>query len=96
MLANRIRQDMTAALKAGDSLRLSVLRLLLSALDYKRIDLRREPAETDVINVIRNEARKRREAVVSYTQGGRTEQAKVEQAELEVLLSYLPPQLADG
>ena len=96
MLADRIRTDLTTAMKAGESLRVSVLRMLLSELNYKKIDLQRELLEEDVAGVIRKEAKKRREAIESYRTGGREEQARVEEEELAILAEYLPKQMAEA
>lgn len=90
MLTNNIQQDMIAAMKATEPLKVSVLRMLLSEINYKNIDLGRELTDDDVIGVIRKEVKKRTEAVESYTAGGRAEQAAQEKAEQAILELYLP------
>ncbi len=87
---NRVKADLTTAMKAGDPLRLSVLRMLSSALGYKQIDLHRDLTDEEVISVIGNEAKKRREAVESYTKAGRADSAQKEGQELKILQAYLP------
>lgn len=89
-MLNRIKSDLTIAMKAGDPLRLSVLRMLASALGYKQIDLHRDLTDEEVISVIGNEAKKRREAVDSYTKAGRADSAQKEGQELKILQAYLP------
>lgn len=89
-MRNRIKADLTTAMKAGDPLRLSVLRMLVSALGYKQIDLQRELTDEEVIFVVGNEAKKRREAVESYTKAGRADSAEKEGQELKILQVYLP------
>lgn len=89
-MLNRIKSDLTIAMKAGDPLRLSVLRMLASALGYKQIDLQRDLTDEEVISVIGNEAKKRREAVESYTKAGRADSAQKEEQELKILQAYLP------
>lgn len=89
-MLNRVKADLTTAMKAGDPLRLSVLRMLVSALGYKQIDLQRELTDEEVISVIGNEAKKRREAVESYTKAGRADSAQKEEQELKILQAYLP------
>lgn len=91
----QVQADLIAAMKAGDSLRVSVLRMLLSAFNYKKIDLQKDLSDNDELIVIQNEAKKRREAIESYTKGGRAEQAANEQKELEILAAYLPTQLTE-
>jgi len=93
MLSDQVRSDLTAAMRAGDALRVSVLRMVLSAFNYKKIDLQKDLAEADEIGVVQNEAKKRREAVESYRAGGRKEQEEQEAQELEILMAYLPKQL---
>lgn len=80
-------------MKAGDPLRLSVLRMLVSALGYKEIDLQRDLTDEEVISVIGNEAKKRWEAVESYTKAGRADSAEKEEQELKILQVYLPKQM---
>lgn len=89
MLSDRIKADMVAALKAGEVLRLSVLRLLVSELNYKKIEMQKELTDEDVMGVIFREVKKRKEAVESYTAGGRQEQAEQEQREMEILKEYV-------
>ena len=93
MLSDQVRSDLTAAMRAGDALRVSVLRMVLSAFNYKKIDLQKDLAEADEIGVVKNEDKKRREAVESYRAGGRKEQEEQEAQELEILMAYLPKQL---
>jgi len=83
--ADRIKAEMVAAMKSGDALKVSVLRMLVSALGYKRIDLQRDLTNEEVILVVQNEAKKRREAIESFEKGGRPEQAAKEKQELEIL-----------
>lgn len=91
-----IQNDLHAAMKAGEALKLSVLRMLVSALTYKQIDIQRELTDADVLDVVSKEAKKRREAIESYTAGNRPEQAAQEQAELVILQSYLPVMMSEA
>lgn len=92
-MLNKVKADLTIAMKAGDPLRLSVLRMLVSALGYKEIDLQRDLTDEEVISVIGNEAKKRREAVESYIKAGRADSAEKEEQELKILQVYLPKQM---
>lgn len=89
MLFDQIKTDLIDALKKGEALRVSTLRLLLSEVNYKKIDVQRELTDEDVIVVIQKEAKKRREAIESYILGNRPEQAESEKKEQEILQSYL-------
>lgn len=95
MLIDQIKADLVVAMKAQDALTVSVLRMLLSEFNYKKIDVQRELTDEDVVAVLLKEAKKRREAIDSYTAGGRAEQAESEQKELEILQKYLPVQMTE-
>ncbi|KKS33033.1 MAG: hypothetical protein UU93_C0003G0041 [Candidatus Amesbacteria bacterium GW2011_GWA2_42_12] len=94
-MLNKVKSDLTTAMKAGDPLRLSVLRMLVSALGYKQIDLHRDLTDEEVISVVGNEAKKRREAVESYTKAGRADSAEKEGQELKILQAYLPTMMTE-
>lgn len=93
MLNDKVRTDLTAAMKAGDKFVVETLRLLVSEINYKQIDLGREMTDADVAGVIEKEVKKRREAVAAFTAGSRPEQAKAEEKEIQLLAAYLPQQM---
>lgn len=95
MLITQIKEDLITSMKAGSSLRTSVIRMLISELNYKHIDLQRDLTDEDVTAVLLKEAKKRREAIEAYEKGGRVEQAAQEKAELEILQDYLPKQMSE-
>ena len=86
---------MITAMKAGETLRVSTFRMLLSEFNYKNIDLQRELTDEDAMGVIQKEVKKRREAIESFTAGGRTEQAEKEKQELAILQTYLPEMMTE-
>lgn len=96
-LKNRLREDLTAAIKERDELRSATIRLTLSAITNEEVagKTSRELSDAEVLGVITREAKKRREAADAYERGGRAESAARERAEGEVLAGYLPKQLAD-
>lgn len=96
MMIDQIKQDMIAALKAGEAVRLSVLRMLVSELNYKKINVQRELVDQDVLEVVGREIKKRKEAIVAYRQGGRDDQAKSEEEELQILQAYMPAQMSES
>lgn len=91
----QLKGDMKAAMKAGEKQRLATIRMLISALNNKKIEVQRDLNEDDVIDVLSTEAKKRREAIEAYEQGGRDELAESEKAELAVIADYLPEPLSD-
>ena len=95
-LIQQIDQDLAAAMKSGQVDRVTVLRLVKSALKNEQIKQGRELAEADAIKVLQREAKQRRDSIEAYTQGGRPELASSEQAELAVIQSYLPQALSQA
>ncbi len=95
MLADQIRTDTIAAMKAKSVLLLSVLRGISSELNYKKIELQRELTDLDVVAVLQKEAKKRREAIEAYQKAGRPESVAKEAEELKILEVYLPKQLTE-
>ena len=87
-------------MKVHDSVRLSTLRMLSSEFNYEKIKLQKELTETDEQNVIRKEARKRKDAIEALWQAqgkhdGIEERITLEQEELNILQEFLPPELSD-
>lgn len=96
-LKDRLRLDLTAAIKARDEVRSSTIRMVLSAITNAEVSGKqaRELSDDDVISVLSTEAKKRREAAVAFDEGGRAEMAAKERAEAEVIADYLPAQLTE-
>ena len=92
-LAQTIRADMEKALKGGDKLRCSVLRLILSSMNYAEIAQQKTLDDGGVLAVITKEAKQRRESIEAFEKGNRPDLADKEKAELEILMSYLPQQM---
>lgn len=97
-LKDRLRADLTTAIKARDEVRSSTLRMVLSALTNAEVAGKqaRELTDDDVVGVLTSEAKKRREAATAFADGGRDEMAAKERAEAEVIADYLPEQLTDA
>lgn len=94
-LIDRLTDDMKAAMKSGDAIALSTLRMARTALTNKRIELGRDLSDEDVITVLQREVKQRREAEAQYRDANRAELADKERAEIAVLERYLPAQLTD-
>ena len=94
-LADRLQQDLNDARKAQDKALVLVLGTVLSDVKNKRIELRRDPADEDVVDVLRKGIKRRRESIDMYDKGNRPELAAKERTELEVLERYLPPAVSD-
>jgi uncharacterized protein YqeY len=94
-LKDRLRSDLTTAIKARDEVRSSTLRMVLTAITNAEVAGKeaRELSDDDIVGVLSSEAKKRREAAVAFEDGGRAEMAAKEKAEAEVIADYLPEQL---
>ncbi|MBI5561876.1 MAG: GatB/YqeY domain-containing protein [Deltaproteobacteria bacterium] len=93
-LREEIIKNMNAAAKAGDKPRLSTIRLLLCAVKYKEVDIKRELNDAEVVETASTLVRQRQDSVEQFTKGNRLDLAEKEAAEIEVLKGYLPPQLS--
>lgn len=96
-LKDTLHTDLTAAIRARDSIRVGTLRMALAAITNEEVSgtAARELTNEDVIRVLTKEAKKRREAVTAYTAAQRPELAAAEEAELAILSAYLPAALGD-
>jgi uncharacterized protein len=97
-LKDRLRGDLTAAMKARDQVRVRTLRMALTSVTREEVAGKsaRELSDDEVIQVLTREAKRRREAADAFAAAGREEQAAAELAEGAVLDAYLPAQLDDG
>lgn len=96
MIIDTLQEDIKTALKSGDKLRLSVVRMLLSELKNARIAQGEDLSESAEQKVLAAYAKKRKEASKTYFEAGRQDLADRENAEREIVLSYLPKQLDEA
>ena len=94
MSKTQLAEDLKAALKGGDRLRTSVLRLLCALIKNKEIEKRGELDDSEIIQAVIASCKLRKEAIEQYTKGGRDDLAAKEEAELTLLEAYLPPPLS--
>ena len=96
-LKDRLRQDLTTAMKARDQVRASTLRMVLTAVTNAEVSGKeaRELSDEDVVGVLTTEAKKRREAAEAFQTAGRQDSADKERAEAAVIADYLPEQLSE-
>jgi len=93
-LKDQIPEDLKNALRNKNTLELSVLRMLQSALKNREIDNKKETlSDEDVIGVVGAEIKKRREAVKEFEKVNRADAADQEKAEIEILMKYMPQQM---
>jgi uncharacterized protein len=89
-LADTIQKDLTDAMRAKDELRLSVLRMVKSAIKYKETEKIRALDETESIQLLQTLVKQRKESIDQFTKGGRKDLADKEAKELVIVESYLP------
>ena len=94
-LLARLQQDMNTARKAQDKPRTLLLGTILSDVKNRRIELRRDPNDEEVLDVVRKGIKRRRESVEMYTSAKRDDLAEKERAEIALLEEYQPPQVSD-
>jgi uncharacterized protein YqeY len=86
----RIEKDLTVAMREKDELRLSVLRMVKSALKYKEVDKKRALDDLESLQVLQTLVKQRRESVDQFTRGGRKDLADKETKEIAIIEEYLP------
>ncbi|MDD5136070.1 MAG: GatB/YqeY domain-containing protein [Candidatus Omnitrophica bacterium] len=92
----RLEGDARKALKEGDTLRLSVLRMALSAIKTLQIEKNIKSMDDDsVIQILQRQAKQHRESIEQFTKGSRPDLAGKESSELKILEGYLPKQLSE-
>lgn len=94
-LKERLRADLNDARRARDKERTAVLTMTLSEVRNREIEVGRELADADVVEVVTRAAKRRREAADQMRQGGRAELADKEEREAVLLADYLPAQLSE-
>ncbi len=94
-LKERITEDMKAAMRAKDSERLSVVRLLLAAIKQREVAERIVLSDDDVVAVIEKMLKQRRDSISQFQAGGRQDLVDQEQFEVKVLGAYMPQQLTE-
>lgn len=93
-----LRSDLTSALKGGESVRLSTLRMLISAINNNAIakygaESEVKLTQSDIIDTIKKQAKTHRESIEAFERGGRQDLVAKEKTELAILESYLPKEL---
>jgi hypothetical protein len=93
-LLRKLDDDLKSAMKASDSLKVSVLRMAKSSVKYRKIETGKEPSDDDIISVLSVMAKQRKESIEQFSKGGRPELAEKETRELAIIQAYLPEQLS--
>jgi len=94
-LLGRLQGDLNSARKAQDKPLTLLLGTVLADVKNRQIELRRDPTDDEVLDVLRKGIKRRRESLDAYRSAGREDLASKERSEVEVLERYLPPQASE-
>jgi uncharacterized protein len=94
-LKETLDAEMKSAMREKDALKLSVIRMLKSAIKYREIEVMKPLDDAGVLVVVASEIKRRRDSVEQYRAGNRADLADKEEAEIAVLQAYLPAQLGE-
>ncbi len=94
-LTDNVVKDMTAAMKAQDKFNLSVLRMLKTALQNEKINLKHDLSDDEAITVIKRQVKQRKDSITEYAKYGKQEEVDKLNKEIECLSKYLPEELSE-
>jgi len=92
----RIEKEMVAAVRAKDKIRLSALRLVKNGLHNKEIDLHRELTDAEFLQMVAGMVKQRKDSIELFAKGGRVDLVEKEEAELKVVLEFMPAQMTEA
>lgn len=95
MTKDRVSEDLKTAMRARDRNRLDALRMLLTSIKNKEVELGHDLTDEEFVQVVATEVKRRKEAADAYDQAGRPELFQKERAEQEILEAYMPEQLTE-
>ena len=94
-MKDKIQNEIKEALRAKDQIKLNTLRGLKTAIEYEEIQKKQDLKEDQIIAILKNEIKKRKEAIEYLEKDSRTEEIATQNQEIEILNSYLPQQLSE-
>ncbi|MFC1848152.1 GatB/YqeY domain-containing protein [Chloroflexota bacterium] len=94
MMQEKLAADLKEVMKSGDKTRLEVIRMVRASIKNEEIKQQKSLEDPDVFGVIAKEAKQRRESIAEFTKGNRKDLVEKEEAELAILLKYLPQQIS--
>jgi hypothetical protein len=92
----QINADLKTAMKAGEKQRVGTLRLINASIQSAEIETKKDLDDAGVLAVMTKMVKQRRDSIAQYTSGGRPELAAIEQAEIDIIESYLPKQMDEA
>lgn len=95
-LKERITEDMKAAMRAKDAVKLGAIRMLTAAIKQKEVDERIDVTDAQVLAIIEKMIKQRKDSISQFEAGGRQDLADIEKIELAILSVYMPAALSDA
>lgn len=95
-LKAQITDDMKAAMRAKEAVKLGTIRLITAAMKQKEVDERVELNDTMILAIIEKMIKQRKDSIGQFEAGGRQDLADIEKAELAILVAYMPASLSDA
>ncbi len=95
-LKEQIRSDMKDAMRAAEKDRLSVIRMLLAAIQTREIETREDLSDNEVMQIVEKQIKQRKDSAKQFTDAGHDDRAAQELSEGEILQTYLPEQLGEA
>lgn len=95
-LADKLNEILKEAMKEKDEIKISSIRAIKSAMNYKKAEAGKDPDENEILELIAKEAKKRKDSITQFRAGGREDLATKEEAELEIISKFLPEQASDA
>ena len=96
LLKDQITEDMKAAMRAKEAVKLGTIRLLTAAMKQKEVDERVELTDTLVLAIIEKMIKQRKDSIQQFEAGSRQDLADIEKAELAILSAYMPASLSEA
>jgi uncharacterized protein len=96
MLEQKLNEDMKTAMKAKDASTLEVLRMVISSIRNKAIEIGKDLADADVVAVIKSDVKKIKDSLETFASNARDDLAAKAKHELNILQSYLPAEMSDA
>ena len=93
-LVERINEDMKAAMKAQDKETLNVIRMVKSAVQLSKIELKHDLSDEEVVDVVSKQIKMRKDSIVEFSKASREDLVKQYEQEIDILNKYMPEQLS--
>jgi uncharacterized protein YqeY len=94
-MLDKLKADLKDAMRGGDAVAVSTIRMLISQMQYARIQAGKDLAEADVLALLQRAVKTRREAIEQFEKGGRADLAAKERSEIGVVERYLPASMGE-